>query len=59
MIGFSDYIGLELTTEEVLYIAGAASVFITGKGIRDVLETKKEGQQNESTQHRIDDSTHI
>jgi hypothetical protein len=42
MIGFSQYMGIELDTEEVLFIAGAAAAFITGKGIRDAVQAKQE-----------------
>ena len=48
MIGFSQYMGIELDTEEVLFIAGAAAAFITGKGIRDSVQAKQVVQQDES-----------
>lgn len=48
MIGFSQYMGIELDTEEVLFIAGAAAAFITGKGIRDSVQAKQGVQQDES-----------
>lgn len=43
MIGFSQYMGIDLDTEEVLFIAGAAAAFITGKGIRDSVQAKQDG----------------
>lgn len=48
IIGFSDYIGIELDTESVWFIAGVAAAFITGKGIKDNLDSKREGLTNES-----------
>jgi hypothetical protein len=43
MIGFSSYIGIDLNTEEVIIISGAAAAFITGKGIKDIVQTKQSG----------------
>ncbi|UKS25014.1 hypothetical protein LOZ80_25900 [Paenibacillus sp. HWE-109] len=43
MIGFSDYIGIQLDDESVWFIAGTAAAFITGKGIKDIIQTKQEG----------------
>lgn len=43
VIGFSQYIGIELDVEEVAFIAGSAAAFITGKGIRDMIQAKQEG----------------
>lgn len=42
-IGFTDYMGLELNPEDVLFIAGSAAAFITGKGIRDMVQNKQQG----------------
>lgn len=51
MIGFSDYIGIELDEESVWFIAGTAAAFITGKGIKDIIQTKQEGDaQNGSSE---------
>lgn len=51
MIGFSDYVGIELDDESVWFIAGTAAAFITGKGIKDIIQTKQEGvASNEPTQ---------
>jgi hypothetical protein len=50
MIGFSQYMGIELDTEEVLFIAGAAAAFITGKGIRDSVQAKQEVKINVTTE---------
>lgn len=43
MIGFSDYIGIELDEESVWFIAGTAAAFITGRGIKDIIQTKQDG----------------
>lgn len=45
VIGFSDYIGIDLDVESVWFIAGSAAAYITGKGIRDSVAVKKEGKQ--------------
>lgn len=51
MIGFSDYIGIELDQESVWFIAGTAGAFITGKGIKDIIQDKQNGgATNEPTQ---------
>lgn len=42
VIGFSDYIGIELDSESVWWIAGVAAAFITGKGIKDAMPKKGE-----------------
>jgi hypothetical protein len=41
VIGFSEYIGIDLDQESVWWIAGVAAAFITGKGIKDAVEVKK------------------
>lgn len=41
LIGFTQYIGFELSTEDVLWIAGVAMAFISGKGFKDVVESKQ------------------
>jgi hypothetical protein len=40
IIGFASYLDIELSDEEVWYIAGAAAAYITGRGIKDFLKTK-------------------
>lgn len=49
MIGFSDYIGIELDEESVWFIAGTAAAFITGKGIKDIIQTKQGGEAQNAT----------
>lgn len=41
MIGFSDYFGIRLDEESVWFIAGTAAAFITGKGIKDIVQQKE------------------
>ncbi|ASS66202.1 hypothetical protein [Paenibacillus sp. RUD330] len=55
IIGFTQYIGFELSTEDVLWIAGIAMAFISGKGFKDVIETKK----NASDEERLTDGERI
>ncbi|WP_127532728.1 hypothetical protein [Paenibacillus kobensis] len=43
LIGFTQYMGIDLGTEDILWIAGIAMTFITGKGIKDVWESKAKG----------------
>ena len=43
MIGFSDYIGIQLDEESVWFIAGTSAAFITGKGIKDIIQQKQNG----------------
>lgn len=50
VIGFSDYVGIELNSEDVWYIAGAAATFMTGKGIRDIISARKENEVNANPQ---------
>ena len=50
MIGFSDYIGIQLDEESVWFIAGTAAAFITGKGIKDIIQKKQEGVTSNVTQ---------
>jgi hypothetical protein len=54
IIGFSDYVGIELDTESVWWVAGIAAAFVTGKGVQDWIEMKKGGAINEPTQHNSD-----
>jgi hypothetical protein len=51
IIGFTQYVGIELDTEEIMWIAGVAMAFITGKGIKDVWEMKAKPKQVEVTDH--------
>lgn len=53
-LGFADYMGLELNTEDVLFIAGSAAAFITGKGIRDMVAAKKEVTDDHMQQYKGD-----
>lgn len=43
IIGFTQYAGIELDTEDVLWIAGIAGALITGKGIKDIRAAKMKG----------------
>lgn len=43
LIGFGEYLGIQLDDESVWIIAGSAAAFITGKGIRDIAQ-KKDGE---------------
>ncbi|UVI31225.1 hypothetical protein [Paenibacillus spongiae] len=43
IIGFTQYAGFELETEDVLWVAGIAAAVITGKGIKDIKEAKMNG----------------
>jgi hypothetical protein len=54
IIGFSSYIGIDLDTESVWMVAGAAAAFITGRGLQDFVEMKKGGTTNEPAQHTTD-----
>lgn len=49
VIGFSEYVGIQLDTESVWWIAGTAAAFITGKGVKDYLEVKKGGVMSGDT----------
>lgn len=42
LIGFSDYLGITLDEESVWWIAGTAAAFITTRGLRDIVQKKKE-----------------
>jgi hypothetical protein len=44
VIGFSEYVGIELDDESVWFVAGSAAAFITGKGIKDIIQNKQEVQ---------------
>jgi hypothetical protein len=48
MIGFGDYVGIRLDDESVWFIAGTAAAFITGKGIKDIMQ-RKETETDEPT----------
>lgn len=47
LIGFSEYIGIQLDDESVWWIAGTAAAFITGKGLKDIVQLKGGKQENE------------
>ncbi|RAV22198.1 hypothetical protein [Paenibacillus contaminans] len=52
MIGFSEYVGIELDDESIWWIAGTAAAFITGKGFKDIIQTKGD-LKHEPTQNNI------
>lgn len=53
IIGFSEYVGIPLNDEDVWWIAGAAATFITGKGIKDIIQ-QKGVSTHEHTQYNSD-----
>lgn len=42
IVGFSEYIGLPLEDADIWWVAGSAAAFITGKGIKDIIQNKQE-----------------
>lgn len=48
IVGFSEYIGIQLEDADIWWISGAAAAFLTGKGVRDIIQNKQGVQQNES-----------
>lgn len=46
IIGFSEYVGIELSEEDILWISGIAATFITTKGVRDIVTFKKEAKND-------------
>lgn len=43
IVGFSEYVGIQLEDTDIWWIAGTAAAFITGKGIKDIVQTKQDG----------------
>jgi NADH:ubiquinone oxidoreductase subunit 6 (subunit J) len=48
LIGFTDYVGIELSDEDIWWISGIAASFITVKGARDIVANKREAARNET-----------
>lgn len=49
IIGFTQYIGIDLAAEDILWIAGVAMAFISGKGLKDVIEINTKKKEVESS----------
>ena len=45
IIGFSQYLGINLADDAIWTIAGVAGAIITGKGVRDVVAAKQKPQE--------------
>jgi hypothetical protein len=45
LIGFTQYAGIDLSTEDILWIAGVAIGFINFKWLKDIVEIKSKGGQ--------------
>lgn len=43
IVGFSEYVGINLDDADIWWVAGMAGAFITGKGLRDAIQSKQEG----------------
>lgn len=43
IVGFSDYVGIQLDDADIWWIAGAGAAFITGKGVKDLLFVRQTG----------------
>ena len=48
IVGFSEYIGIQLEDADIWWISGAAAAFLTGKGVRDIIQNKQGVRQDES-----------
>ncbi|MFF2156049.1 hypothetical protein ACFVVQ_12105 [Paenibacillus chitinolyticus] len=46
-LGFSQYLGIELSEQEVIALATTAAAFITAKGVRDISNEKKKQAEAE------------
>jgi hypothetical protein len=52
LLGFTQYVGIDLDTEDIFWITGVAMAFISGKGLKDIIEVKtrkKEATSDDST----------
>jgi hypothetical protein len=50
IVGFSEYVGIQLEDADIWWIAGMGAAFITGKGIKDLIPNKQEVSTVEPTQ---------
>jgi hypothetical protein len=50
IVGFSEYVGIQLEDTDIWWVAGAAAAFITGKGIKDIITDKQGVQTSVNTQ---------
>lgn len=56
IVGFSEYVGIQLDDADIWWIAGTAAAFITGKGIKDIMQVKQNGgaTTNGTTEYKGD-----
>lgn len=47
LIGFTQYVGVDLDPDDIIWIAGVAMAFISGKGLKDVMEAKSNKKPKE------------
>ncbi|MGX4584071.1 hypothetical protein [Paenibacillus chitinolyticus] len=59
IIGFSQYLGIELSEQEVIALAGAAITVITAKWVRDVAIEKKKASDIQAEGNTIQEASHI